>query len=259
MRLPRRELAAPLVDHELRWLPGLAARLPLPIAAPVRAGEPGEGYPWRWAVVPWFDGATAADEPPADLAEAADALGAFVRALHGPAPADAPRSRWRGITLRERAVWFDEHLATVGAWPEPARLADGRAVAPLARAAWDELAATRPWEGPPWWLHGDLHPGNLIVRDGRLAAIIDFGDLCGGDPAGDLSSAWMLLPVEHHARFRAAAGTHALDDATWARGRAWALSVAVAILATSGPPSPTATPGPMARVAATTLPRVLHP
>jgi aminoglycoside phosphotransferase (APT) family kinase protein len=98
-------------------------------------------------------------------------------------------------------------------------------------ALWAELAATAPWTGPPVWLHGDLHPANLVVRDGRLAGVIDFGDLTAGDPATDLMVAWALLPRAAHPTFRAAAG--GVDDDTWRRARGWALAHAVACLASS--------------------------
>ena len=226
VRLPRRALAAPAVAHELRWLPELAAGLPLPVPAPVRAGAPGRGYPWAWTVVPWFPGRAALEEPPADLAAAATVLGSFVAALHRPAPADAPANPWRGVPLEARraSVQRDAELA--------APLLD----VPPVLERWEDLAATPPWTGPPIWLHGDLHPRNLLVHRGALSAVLDFGDLTAGDPATDLGVAWMLLPPEHRPAFRAACGGGPLgpvDDATWRRGRGWALTIGLALVASS--------------------------
>lgn len=219
-RLPRRELAGPLVEHEQRWLPALAPTLPLPIPAPVRTGRPGRGYPWPWSICRWFDGASALETPPTDLPAAADALGGFLRALHRPAPPDAPRNPYRGIPLADRA---ERTLAAI----EQVDGIDRDA----ARARWEELVATPPWTGPALWLHGDVHPGNLLVTEGRLSAVLDFGDLTSGDPASDLAVAWMLFPPEVRPAFRSAAGD--VDDATWQRARGWALALGLVIAASS--------------------------
>ncbi|MGN6693974.1 MAG: aminoglycoside phosphotransferase family protein [Aquihabitans sp.] len=219
VRLPRRAVAAPLILHEQRWLPELAERLPLPVPSPVRIGVPTAEYPWPWSVTPWFAGTSAMAAPPADPVRAAEVLGRFVRALHRPAPADAPPNPYRGIPLADRDEltqrWIDE-------------LADGLPPGlerePL-RAVWAQHVALPPWDGQRLWLHGDLHPHNIVVRDGEVAAIIDFGDLTAGDPATDLFLAWMLLPPEARPVFRSAAGA---DDLTWARARGWALALALA-------------------------------
>ena len=160
VRLPRRAVAAALVLHEQRWLPELAPRLPLPIPVPLRAGVPGDGFPWRWSVCPWFDGENAAAATLADVDTAAVALAAFVTALHRPAPADAPVNPFRGVPLAARAAIVHGYLDLVGT------TVDQREV----RRRWDEAAALPPYDGPPLWLHGDLHPANLVVRDGSLAA-----------------------------------------------------------------------------------------
>ena len=220
VRLPRRAAAAELVHHEQRWLPLLAPRLPVAIPAPVRAGTPGQGYPWSWSVVPWFDGRPWFDAPPADLERAAADLGRFAAALHAVAPADAPHNPFRGIPLAERAERFDQHLAELG----------GRVDAGRCRSAFADLAATPAWAGPPVWVHGDLHPLNMLVAGGRLVAVIDFGDICAGDPATDLAVAWIALPAPARAAFRGAAG---VDDDTWRRARGWALALAVAYVAGS--------------------------
>lgn len=221
VRLPRRALAAQLVEHEQRWLPTLATRLPLPIPAPLRAGRPGAGYPWSWSVCPWLPGVIAARTAPADPFEAARTLGGFLAALHHPAPSDAPANPYRGVPLAERDDVTRERVQQL------ADLVD----APAVLARWSDLASSPTWDAPPLWLHGDLHPANVLVDDGRVSAVIDFGDITAGDPATDLAVAWMLFPSEARPTFRAAAGD--IDDDTWARACAWALSLALAYLASS--------------------------
>jgi aminoglycoside phosphotransferase (APT) family kinase protein len=226
VRLPRRSLSAPLVDNELRWLPDLAPRLPLPIPAPVRAGTPSQalGYPWQWTVVPWFAGESALADPPVDQRATAISLGQFLAALHRPAPAEAPRNPYRGVPLADRREQWRANLTALGRAVDAPRLA----------SLFDELSAVPAWDGPDLWVHGDVHPGNLVVRDGELAAVVDFGDLCRGDRASDLVVAWMLFDQPARDAFRSAAGAEReIDDATWARARAWALALGVAIAANS--------------------------
>ena len=226
VRLPRRAVAARLIAHEQRWLPVLAPRLPLPVPAPARAGRPALGYPWPWSIVPLLPGRLAAREPPADPAAAAASLGGFLGALHAPAPADAPANPLRGIPLAERAAVVTENLSVLGG------LVDRGAVTRVWRAA----LATPAWDGAPVWLHGDLHPANILVHRGSISGVIDFGDITAGDPATDLSVAWMLLPAGCHGAFRdayRAAGGPAAGGGSWARARGWALALSVACLANS--------------------------
>ncbi len=217
-RLPRRAAAAGPLVNEQRCLPELAARLPLPVPVPVRTGRPGRGYPWAWSVVRHLPGEIAARTPPCDPAEAARALGGFLAALHAPAPADAPVHSSRGIPLAGRAPGV---LAQLPHLADPAERA-------AALRVWERAAAAPVWDGPPLWLHGDLHPANVLVDGGAISAVIDFGDLTAGDPATDLSVAWMLLPAPHRAAFRRICG-HG-DDATWTRARGWALALALVFL-----------------------------
>ncbi|GAA0805360.1 phosphotransferase [Spirilliplanes yamanashiensis] len=226
VRLPRRALAARLLAHELRWLPGLAPRLPLPVPAPVAAGRPGEGYPWPWSVAPYLPGDTATDTPPADPAAAASALGGFLAALHTPAPPDAPANPYRGVPLAARPAAFHDQVAALGDTVDAA--AAGR--------AWAAALAAPAWSGPALWLHGDLHPGNIVVAGGRVTGVIDFGDVTAGDPATDLAVAWLLLPAAARPAFAAAydaAAAIPADAATWARARGWALAMGVAVAAHS--------------------------
>jgi len=221
VRLPRREVAAVLLEHEQRWLPVLAPRLPLPIPAPVRIGRPQGTYPWSWSVVPWLVGESAAVTPLRDPTATAAVLGGFLRALHQPAPGDAPRNPWRGVALAERAPSVYERAKLL------AQQVD------TIVALWEGVVRTPPWPGPAVWLHGDLHPGNILVRNGCVSAVLDFGDLTSGDPATDLSVAWMLLPPSARAAFRASSreASNAIDDDTWMRARGWALALGLVFLA----------------------------
>jgi aminoglycoside phosphotransferase (APT) family kinase protein len=215
VRLPRRELAVPLVEHEQRWLPELAPRLPLPIPAPARCGKPALGYPWPWSVVPWFDGAAALQDPPSDLSAAAQTLGDFVRALQSsPVPDDPPVNPWRGVPLVARDKVTRDAIDS-----------------PRVLALWEDALRLPEWSGPPVWLHGDLHPGNIVVDGGAISAVVDFGDLTAGDPATDLFVAWAMFPPDVRDVFRQTAGD--IDDDTWARGRAWALAWGSVVIANS--------------------------
>jgi aminoglycoside phosphotransferase (APT) family kinase protein len=226
VRLPRRAMAAGLIVHEQRWLPVVAGRLPLPVPVPVRTGRPAPSYPWPWSIVPFLPGRVAAEDPPADLADAAVSLGRFLGALHVPAPPDAPVNIHRGVPLAERGPVVAENVGILGG------RVDRRAVT----RAWEAAVAAPAWGGPPVWLHGDLHPANILVDRGRLSGVIDFGDITSGDPAADLSVSWMLLPAGCHDAFwgayRAASG-HAAGDGGWARARGWALALSLAFLAHS--------------------------
>ena len=211
VRVPRRQLAAPLIQHEQRWLPELAARLPLAVPVPVRMGTPTGYYPWHWSVVAWIEGEPADRTPIADPADAAEQLARFLRAMHQPAPPDAPANPYRGVPLGDRSDMFEARLAKLRDHVDERRV----------RAVWDDALAADRHAGPPLWLHGDMHPGNILVRDGRISAIIDFGDLCSGDPASDIGAAWMSIPDESMDRFWACY-TKAGDDLT-RRAAGWAV------------------------------------
>jgi len=224
-RLPRRALGAQIIINEQRWLPGLAPRLPLPIPYPERTGIPGCGYPYSWSVVPYLPGVPAAQASSFDPAAAAAAVGGFLGALHVPAPADAPANPFRGVPLAERAGTFAANLTLIG----------GQVDRHAVLRAWDAALAAPRYDGPPVWLHGDLHPANILVNDGQVSGVIDFGDITAGDPASDLSVAWMLLPLDWHASFWSAyqAAGGRVDDALRVRARGWALNLAIVFLAHS--------------------------
>jgi aminoglycoside phosphotransferase (APT) family kinase protein len=233
IRLPRRSATAALMQNEQRWLPTLAPRLPLPVPTPVRVGRPGSGFPWAWSIVRWFPGVASFIAPPLDLRATAIALGGFLRALHQPAPAEAPQNPWRSIPLDARTARLHEHLDQLHDTVNRERIL----------ALWDRLVVTPRWPGPPLWIHGDLHPGNLLLADGRLTAVLDFGDLTSGDPATDLSVMWMLLPPEHRQTLFTSAGrsrSNERDEEVWRRARGWALALGVAYLAHAADDDPLA-------------------
>jgi aminoglycoside phosphotransferase (APT) family kinase protein len=221
VRLPRRALAAALIEHEQHWLPELARHLPLPVPAPVRIGTADEGYPWSWSICPWFAGTSAAEAELTGADAAVDAMAAFLTALHRPSPESAPVNAYRGVPLQARATLVESYLELLGGAVDQRRV----------RARWTDACRIPPYIGPAVWLHGDLHPANVIVRDGAIAAVVDFGDLTGGDPATDLSIAWMLFTPGERRRFRAALGN--VDEPTWQRAAGNALAHALACLAHS--------------------------
>ncbi|WMX45751.1 aminoglycoside phosphotransferase family protein [Streptomyces roseicoloratus] len=212
VRLPKDEGSLGQVAKEQRWLPRLAPALPLAVPVPVGLGAPGEGYELPWSVYAWLDGRDAFDAPIADLPHAAAELGRFGVALRGVDATGGPTS-FRGGPVTD---WEQ------GAMAEALRdlAADGTLDGELATAAWESVLRLPAYDGEPVWVHGDLLPGNLLTRDGRLTAVIDFGGLGTGDPACDTMAAWTLFTPETRPLFREAAR---VDDATWARGRGWAL------------------------------------
>jgi aminoglycoside phosphotransferase (APT) family kinase protein len=213
VRLPRRQLAVALIEHEQAWLPLLAASLPLPIPAPLRIGHPNAAYPWPWSVVPWLEGLPA-DQQPIHPDQAA-LFGQFLAALHTPAPANAPANPFRGVPLIERQSAMQQRIERLH------ELTD--LLTPSLLAVWDR-ALQLPIDCAPTWLHGDLHPRNLLVQHGRISGVIDWGDLTAGDPATDLAGIWTLI-AERQDRQVALAAYHALrplTSTTLQRALAWA-------------------------------------
>jgi aminoglycoside phosphotransferase (APT) family kinase protein len=226
VRVPRREVAAHLIEHEQRVLPGIAERVPVAVPAPVRIGRPSGTFPWAWSIVRWIDGVDGADVSPAERASAARPLAEFMAALHIPAPDDAPKNPVRGVPLADRDAAVQQRLG---------QLAERMPVARLAELWRTALEAPR-WDGPPLWLHGDPHPGNLLLTPDRsgLAAVIDFGDVTAGDPATDLATAWLTFEPDARAVFRAhLESLTPVDEATWMRATGWAVVMASALAAHS--------------------------
>lgn len=215
VRIPRTPRAPDLLRIEQQWLPSLAEELPLPVPVPVRSGEPSQRFPKTWHVVRWVSGEPA-DRTPISLAESAETLAGFLKALHQKAPADAPVSPMTSVRLSDVANGLEQWFPYTGA-SEAA-----------VRRIWDTAVAAPAWQGSPVWLHGDLHPANIVVVDGALSGVIDFGELCAGDPATDLAAAWLLLPAGAAQRFFDAYGD--VDDAMIQRSLGWAVRKALALL-----------------------------
>jgi aminoglycoside phosphotransferase (APT) family kinase protein len=213
VRLPRIDWAVGQVDRELKWLPRLAPKLRLTVPIPVAVGSPAFGYPWSWGIWPWTEGEQATAETLDDLGGAARDLAAFLSALHEIDPAGGPPAS-RGGRLSDR----DEGVrAAIGSLGDEF---DRGAV----YAAWDAALEAPGWDSAAVWMHGDAYDGNLLARDGRLTAVIDWSGVGIGDPSADVIVAWSLFSGDSRDAFRSASR---VDDATWARGRGWALAVAV--------------------------------
>lgn len=209
VRLPLQPGGVASLEREVEWLPWLAERLPFAVPEPVAVGRPGEGFPHPWAVYRWLPGETATSAAPGGE-PLADDLAALVEAVRALEPAGAPRAgdRW---SLRP----IDPHLRT----RIPDLATDGVDV-DRATAVWDAAVAAPAYAGPPTWVHGDLLAANLLVADGRLVGVLDWGITGTGDPATDLVAAWAALDPTGRRRFRAAL---AVEDATWARAQGWVL------------------------------------
>ncbi|MFD9737734.1 aminoglycoside phosphotransferase family protein [Umezawaea sp. NPDC059074] len=212
-RLPRIRGAHKNMALDQRWLPVLAPHLPVAIPEPVGLGEPDLGYPWAWSVYRWLPG----EHPTAGAADGlVPALAEFVTALRAVDTTDAPPAG-RGRPLAGRDTATRAAIASLA----------GQVHTPVVTAAWEHALTALAWTGPPVWVHGDLTPGNLLTTDGALSGVIDFGATGVGDPACDLLVAWNLLTADGRARLRDALD---VDDAQWARGRGWALTVALIAL-----------------------------
>lgn len=221
VRLPSRKDYAAQVEKEQFWLPRLSPQLPLPIPVPLALGAPAEGYPWKWSIYRWIEGDSAASVSVINLEQLASDLAQFLHALHqinasgGPLP--GPHSFFRGGPLSSYDAETRQAIALLKS------TIDGEMITKI----WETALATG-WQGPPVWVHGDISAGNLLLKNGRLSAVIDFGQLAIGDPACDLAIAWTLFRNESRKIYQIA--LH-LDADTWSRGRAWALWKALIIAA----------------------------
>jgi len=221
VRLPTHESYAPAIDKEDRWLPVLAPHLPVSIPVPLAKGTPAEGYPFHWSIRRWMDGETATPAVIVSMTSFAGSIAEFIRALQAIDPTDGPiagpHSFYRGAPPAHYSDETRAAVETLGA------RVDGRA----ALAVWDAALAAG-YDGPPVWFHGDIAQGNLLVRDGSLAGVIDFGTSGVGDPACDLVIAWTFFDGAARSAFRQAV---AQDEGTWTRARGWALWKALISLA----------------------------
>ncbi|MEV0064987.1 aminoglycoside phosphotransferase family protein [Amycolatopsis sp. NPDC050768] len=220
VRLPLLESGAKDVALEQEWLPRLAPSLPTAIPEVVGAGEPAEGYPWPWSVYGWRTGEHPEAEALAKPLALAEDLAGFVAAMRSITLPRAQRAH-RGGPLTELDPWTRAAIGELRGLPQEGIDCDA------ALAVWEQALRAPGWTGEPVWLHADLMPGNLLLENGRLTSVIDFGCTGTGDPACDLFPAWNLLPAGAREVFREALG---VDDATWARGRARTLSQALGAL-----------------------------
>ena len=219
VRLPRLPGSTGQSEKEARWLPLLAPQLPLAVPTPLAVGNPGEGYLWHWSICRWLDGEPLTDSAFADPTAAAIALAGFITALRRIDPSGGPAAG-RGTPLARRDAPTREALTALRG-----RLPAGDL--DTLGEIWREALQAPSWQKAPVWLHGDLLPGNLLAQQGRLSAVIDFGTLGTGDPAVDMLPAWALFTGESRTAFRNAVD---VDEATWTRGRGWALSIALIIM-----------------------------
>ena len=218
VRVPRREIAANLMRNEQRWLPELAARLPIPAPAPVRIGTATDDYPWPWSILPWFEGRCADEHAPA--ADQAERFADFLLALHQEAPDDAPENPVRGIPLSVRVENTQERMVRVR---EKTDL-----ITPAIESLWQQALDTNPGAGHRW-LHGDLHAQNVLVDDsGRISAVIDWGDLTAGDVATDLAGIWALFDSAR-AR-REVLDRYRPNEDLLARAKGWAVLFGVVLV-----------------------------
>jgi aminoglycoside phosphotransferase (APT) family kinase protein len=209
VKLPRRLIAANLTEKEQRWLPQLAPGLPLAIPAPVHTGRPSDRYPWPWSIVPWLEGEPGDRAAVTKPRDAGGRLGRFLRTLHQEAPTSAPFNPWRSVALRERTGTFEDRLAML----------QGHLDAQGLRRIWKAALAADPHRDPAVWIHGDLHPANVLLSEGTVVAVLDFGDLCAGDPATDLGGALLLLPANAVEALKVEYG--GVDDHLSRRSLAW--------------------------------------
>lgn len=221
VRIPSAAKYAAKVAKEQKWLPKLAPFLPLPIPEPLAMGKPGENYPWAWSIYRWIEGDTAASAPITDLSDFATSLAQFLIALQCIDTADGPtpgaHNFYRGGEL---ATYDTETRQAIAALKDKINVSS-------ATKLW-EAALETTWDHSPVWVHGDISAGNLLVQEGRLSAVIDFGGLAVGDPACDLVIAWTMFQNESREAFRTMLP---LDAGTWTRGRAWTLWKALIVAA----------------------------
>ncbi|QRY67382.1 aminoglycoside phosphotransferase family protein [Ensifer sp. PDNC004] len=221
VRLPSAEHYVLQVEKEHRWLPLLAPQLPLPIPVPLGKGVPGEGFPWPWSVYRYLTGDTLAVERVDDVGQVAKDLTRFLRALMQADAAGGPMPGDHNFHRGGPSAFYDAQTR------QALTLLAGDVDTMAAAEVW-EAALAAPFEGAPVWFHGDIAWGNLLVENGSLSGVIDFGTSGVGDPACDLAIAWTFFDGESREVFR---DGMAHDHGAWARGRGWTLWKALIVIA----------------------------
>lgn len=221
LRMPLTHDAQLQLEKELYWLPHLASKLPLSIPVPLEKGEPSKEFPHQWAIYTWLEGKNPLRAEMGDMNETARTLAKFIGTLqkikteNGPLP--GKHNFFRGVPLLQRDAQTRLAIESLKDQIDSA----------LVKNVWDDALNARVWDSDPVWIHGDIHAANLLAKDGRITAVIDFGGLGVGDPACDLLVAWWFLTPESRQVFWEEVK---VDEATWRRGRGWALSMAVIAL-----------------------------
>jgi aminoglycoside phosphotransferase (APT) family kinase protein len=213
VRMPSAEAYEPQVEKEHFWLPKLSPLLPFEVPQPIALGYPGEGYPWKWSVRRWIQGSPVSSSTDLDLVRLATDLAQFLRALHSIDTTDGPLPGFHSFYRGGPLAHYDDETRTA------IEFLKDKIDVKRALQIWKQALAS-PWGKPNVWIHGDLSPSNLLVRNGRLSAVIDFGQMAVGDPSCDLSIYWTLFNGKSRESFRKALS---LDSGTWARSRAWTL------------------------------------
>jgi len=211
VRLPRRAAAVAAIENEIAWLNHLALGLSLRTPAPLLRGSPSERFAWPWLIGHWIDG-----EPGDEMDLVVDDLAArtmatFLGELHRVAPSGAPLNPWRSVSLVQRSADAEQRIWELG----------GEVDIDETLQLWRRACAAPPWPHAPRWIHGDFHPGNMIFREAELVGVVDFGDLCAGDPATDLAGGLLTLPFAHLDAFFSSYG--AVDESTQWRSIGWAV------------------------------------
>ena len=218
VRLPRRAIAAKLLETEQRWLPQLAKQFSIAVPVPYKIGLPNSLYPWHWSIIPWLPGQTA-DNIQLN-ANHAQQFALFLRALHISAPDNAPQNPVRGVPLLQRVPMVNERMQRLEA--------QSTLISPTLRSLWQQ-AVDAPIDVDPTWIHGDLHPRNILVDKDGIAGVIDWGDLAVGDKATDLAAFWCLF-YERQVRQQAIDAYGDVSEATLIRAKGWAILFGVVLL-----------------------------
>lgn len=216
IRLPRIDYAALQIEKELKWLPKLVTHLPLAIPNPLVSGKPCKDFPYPWYIYNWIQGGDLYDTKPQNLIEIASDLAKFIKSLHKISADGAPVAR-RGLPLATKNDEVRKAILDLKDMVDP----------DIITSIWEECSNTPNWDKPAIWLHGDLLPSNLLIQNGKLNSVIDFGLMGIGDPACDLIPAWSLFDADSREVFRKELQ---IDDDTWIRGKGWALAIALIII-----------------------------